>query len=121
MMTMTKLIPIASMMAMMFGAQVSLATLSERPLLTREFMRFVQWYNKDYRNDHDELLYRQTIYMENKKFIEAMNTEDDHVTYEMNEFGDMSPDEFHMYMKGFANTTYNPLLSEDKRMQGIQW
>ena len=114
MMTMTKLIPIASMMAMMFGARVSLATLSERPLLTREFMRFVQWYNKDYRNDHDELLYRQTIYMENKKFIEAMNTEDDHVTYEMNEFGDMSPDEFHMYMKGFANTTYNPLLSKTR-------
>lgn len=69
------------------------------------FRRFLDTHQKSY-DSLSEAVYRQGIFYENMKYIDMMNKESQNgVVYGMNQFGDLTAEEFDSLFKGRSNTT----------------
>ncbi len=68
------------------------------------FQSFMQTHNKNYYSP-DMLEVRYTNFKKNIELIERLNEKYEHLTFEMNHFGDYTALEFHLFMKGFYPLT----------------
>ena len=85
---------------------IALLALTPAFSIESRFKSFLKEHNMMF-HSIEELLYREEVFLENLKFVETMNQEsNDGVTFEMNQYGTMTQDEFDIYMKGLHNVNH---------------
>jgi len=91
------------------------------------FQRFKREHGKVYYDDHDES-YRKEVFAQNLRKIRTHEETNSTYTLAMNEFGDMTWEEFHTKMTGFAGLRHEHLrsmntedLSGVKAASSVDW
>jgi cathepsin L len=100
------------------GVTVS-ATMTESEAQSA-FAGFVSEFDKSY--SHDEFFYRFTVYKQNMEFIAKHNAEGHSFTTAINEFGDLTPEEFAKTFKGFngrSNNYFRSLNTVEDNMEDM--
>jgi len=109
-------------------AAVPIRSLTQSDEEHTQFLTFKRQFTKSYFDDHDEE-YRKAIFVQNLRKIRAHNAAGNHkFTLAMNEFGDLTFEEFHATHTGFLGRRHEYLrtrnmanLSHVKVADSIDW